>query len=110
MKVNRFGEGDFEEGIVISVKVGAITIFEDVSLSEGLAAVIQLCFVFHLCHPVDCDETFNFVQRLMAKFGPSEGAKNLKGQLRKKFVDFQCALADVVLLEKNGTLQKMFVC
>ena len=110
VKVNRYGEGDFEEAIVISVKVGAITIFEDVTLSEGLAAVIQLCFVFHLCYPVDCDETFNFVQRLIAKFGPSEGAKNLRGQLRKKFVDFQCALADVVLMEKNGTVRKMFVC
>ena len=34
---------------------------------------------------------------------------NKKGQLRKKFLDFQCAVADVVLSQKKGVVEKMCV-
>lgn len=108
LKVNHHGENN-EEGIVISVKVGHTTVFENVDLCVGLAAVIQLCFTFHLMYPSDADDIFNYVQRVLAKFGPSEGAKNSKGQVKKKFVDFQCAIANVVLNERKGVVKKMFV-
>ena len=108
VKVDKFGEGDHEETVVISVKVGRTTIFEDVSLCVGLA-VIQLSFVFHLLYPISADDIFNYVQRILGKFGPSEGAKNMKGQVKKRFIDFQCAIADIVLLEKKGTVQKLYV-
>ena len=109
LRVDQTGEGDYDEAIVVSVRVGTTTIFDGVSLTQGLAAVIQLCFVFHLLYPSDTDEIFNFVQRLLAKFGPSDGAKNIKGQLKKRFVDFQCALSDILLLQKSGTVRKLFV-
>ena len=109
LKVDQPGEGDYDERIIVSVRVGTTTIFDGVSLTQGLAAVIQLCFVFHLLYPSDADEIFNFVQRLLAKFGPSDGAKNIKGQLKKRFVDFQCALSEILLLKKSGNVRKLFV-
>ena len=60
-------------------------------------------------YPSSADETFNFVQRLLAKFGPSDGAKNMKGQLKKRFVDFQCELSNLIMLEKSATVKKMFI-
>ena len=109
LKIDQLGENDFEEAIAVSVRVGTTTIFDEVSLTQGLAAVIQLCFVFHLLYPSDADEIFNFVQRLLAKFGPSDGAKNMKGQLKKRFMDFQCELSNILMLEKSGTVKKMFL-
>ena len=109
LKIDQRGENDYEEAIVISVRVGTTTIFDEVSLTQGLAAVIQLCFVFHLMYPNEADDIFNFVQRILAKFGPSDGAKNMKGKVKKRFVDFQCDLSNIVLLEKSGTVHKMFV-
>ena len=109
VKIDNFGEDGFEEAILISVKVGAVTLFDNVSLVDGLAAVIQVCFVFHLLFPKDADETFNFIQHVLAKFGPRDGANNMKGQLKKKFIDFQCALADIVLMEEEDVVKKMLV-
>ena len=107
LKVDQKGESDYEEALVISVRVGSTTVFDDVSLSQGLAAVIQLCFVFNIVYPSSADEIFNFVQRLLAKFGPSDGARNLKGQLKKRFVDFQCELSNIIMLEKSDTVKKL---
>ena len=107
LKVNQTGEADFDEALVISVRVGSTTVFDDVSLSQGLAAVIQLCFVFNMMYPNSADEIFNFVQRLLAKFGPSDGARNMKGQLKKRFVDFQCELSSIIMLEKSDTVKKL---
>lgn len=109
LRVDQTGEKDYDEAIVVSVRVGNTTIFDDITLTQGLAAVLQLSFVFHLLYPSDADEIFNFVQRMLAKFGPNDGAKNVKGVLKKRFVDFQCALSDILLLEKSGTVRKLFL-
>ena len=71
--------------------------------------VIQLCFVFNLTYPDQADDIFKYVQHCLAKFGPTSVAMNKKGQLRKKFLDFQCAVADVVLSQKKGVVEKMCV-
>ena len=41
-KVNNPGEKDYEDAIIFSVRVGACLVFDDVSFSQGLAAIIQL--------------------------------------------------------------------
>ena len=109
LKVAQNGEEDYDEKVVISVRVGTTTVFDKVSLTEGLAAIIQLCFVFNLLYPSDCDDVFNYVQRVLARFGPSEGARNMKGVVKKKFQSFQCDLADIIMLEKAGTVKKLLV-
>ena len=109
LRVDQIGEKDYDEAVVVSVRVGNTTIFDGISFTQGLAAVLQLSFVFHLLYPSDADEIFNFVQRMLAKFGPSDGAKNVKGVLKKRFIDFQCALSDILLLEKSGTVRKLFL-
>ena len=109
VKVARNAEADYPESLVITVKVGNTTIFEDVNLCVGLAAVIQLCFVFNLMFPKEADDVFNYVQRCLAKFGPPSGARNAKGQVKKKFLDFQCAVADALVLQKKGVVEKMWV-
>ena len=109
LKVSQTGEKDYEEDLVISVRAGTTTVFDHVSLTAGLASVIQLCFVFHLLYPSDSDDIFNYVQRIVARFGPSDGAKNLKGSVKKRFLNFQCDLADIVMLEKSGTVKKLLV-
>ena len=63
--------------------------------------------MFNIVYPSSADEIFNFVQRLLAKFGPSDGARNLKGQLKKRFVDFQCELSNIIMLEKSDTVKKL---
>ena len=104
MKVPQTGEKDPEEDLVISVRVGTTTVVDNVSLAEGLTSVIQLCFVFHLLYPSDSDDIFNYAQRIVVRFGPSDGAKNLKGAVKKRFLNFRCDLP-----EKSGTVKKLQV-
>ena len=109
LRVDQIGELDYDEAVVVYVRVGNTTLFDGISFTKGLAAVLQLSFLFHLLYPSDADEIFNFVQCMLAKFGPSDWAKNVKGVLKKIFTDFQCALSDILLLEKSGTVRKLFL-
>ena len=107
--LEQFGIADFPESIAISVRVGNTVVFENVSLSEGLAAVLQVTFAFNLLYGDQVDDIFNYLQRILAKFGPIDGARNKKNQLKKCFVDFQCTLGKLVLQENGGKVQRVFI-
>ena len=109
VKLNRPGEGDYDDAILFSVRVGSSLVFDDVSLIQGLASVIHLSFVFNLVYPTDCDDLFNFTQRILANFGPVDGARNPKGQLKRNFVDFQVYLGNYMLKEKKAEIRQLFI-
>ena len=58
VKVDQRGEEDYEEGIQLSVRIGNTIVFDDVSLAQGLASIIQLMFCFNLLYPSYCDDFF----------------------------------------------------
>ena len=60
-------------------------------------------------YPVLADDIFNFTQRVLACFGPVDGARNVKNQVKKNFVDFQCAMGKFMMQEKKVKIQKMFI-
>ena len=109
VKLNKSGGSEYEYALVFSVRVGSSLVFDDVTLTEGLAAVIHLCFVFNLLYPTDCDDLFNFAQRILVNFGPVDGARNPKGQLKRNFVDFQVFLGNYMLQEKKAEIKKLFL-
>ena len=51
VKVDQTGEADYDKSIVFSVRGGSSLLFLIVSLTQGLASVIQLCFAFNLMYP-----------------------------------------------------------
>ena len=109
VRVQEHGVEDYDESLVISVRVGTTMIFENVTLCQGLAAIIQITFSFNLMYPNQADDMFNYVQRILARFGPVDGARNNKDHVKKNFVDFQYTLGKLVLQEKKGKVQKMLI-
>ena len=108
VKLRQMGVGDFPEQISLSVRVGNTVMFDHVTLTQGLSAVIQLCFTFNLLFPFQTDDLFNFCQRMLASFGPTDGARNKLGQVKKKFIDFQCFVGSVMLQEEKGVKKRLF--
>ena len=49
------------------------------------------------------------IPMVLACFGPVDGARNAKNQVKKIFVDFQCYMGNFMLQEKKAKLQKMFI-
>ena len=94
-KQNVIGQEEYDEKIVISLRVGNKVLFQDVSLSEALAGCIQLYFCFHQYYPEEADDLYQFVQRICCNFGDQDGANNKKGVIKKCFRDFE--VNDVLL-------------
>ena len=69
----------------------------------------NLSFAFNLLYPDESDDIFQFVQRVLARFGPIDGARNKKGAVKRKFIDFQCAISDIVLSENSGSVKRMYL-
>ena len=88
-KQNTFGEGDFEEKIVLNLRIGDKIIWKDISLPEALAGVIQIFFSFNMLYPVDLDDILQFTERIVCNFGSDDGARNPKNMVKKSFRDFQ---------------------
>ena len=107
VSVHKPGEGDYEYSMVFSVRVGSTLVFDQVSLTEGFAAVIQICFCFNLLYPQSADDVFNFVQRVLANFGPVDGSRNAKNQVKKNFTDFQCFLGSYLLRKDKAEVKKI---
>ena len=102
VSVNQLGEADHSWKLVISVRVGGTVIFEDVTMGEGLAAILQVTFAFNLLYDKSVDDMYNFLQRILAKFGPADGARNEKNKLKKNFNDFLCSLGKMVVELEKG--------
>ena len=109
IKVNNLGENDHDEAVKLSVRIGNSVVFDDISLTQGLASVIQLMFSFNLIYPADCDDFFEYIQRVVCKFGPVSGARNARGQLKKTFTDFQCSLGALMLEANQGKVKEFRV-
>ena len=107
LKVNQHGEEAYDESLVISVRVGSTVIFESVTLCQGLAAVLQITFSFNLLYDPAVDDIYNYLQRILARLGPVEGARNKKNHPKKNFVEFQCTLGKLVLEAKKGNVVKI---
>ena len=108
-KVAQLGEGDFDERVHISLRVGNTVVFDDISLIGGLASLIEISFVFNLMYPVMADDAFQFVQRLLGNFGPADGARNEKGKIKKCFIDFQCSIGRIMIDRNNAKSVKTFI-
>ena len=77
-KQNTFGEEDFEEKIVMNLRIGDKIIWKDISLPEALSGVIQIYFSFNMLYPVDLDDILQFTERILCNFGTDDGARNQK--------------------------------
>ena len=100
--VNQSGVADHVWKLLISVRVGGTIVFDDVTLGQGLAAILQVTFAFNLLYEKSVDDIYNFVQRILAKFGPADGARNDKNKLKKNFLDFLCILGKIVVESEKG--------
>ena len=109
LQVQQHGVGEYDKSLVISVRVGSTVIFEDVTLCQGLAAILQVTFAFNLLYDSNVDDMYNYLQRILAKFGPMDGARNKKNHVKKNFVDFQCTLGKLVLEQKRGNVLKICI-
>ena len=109
LRVNQLGEADFEERLNISVRIGNTMVFNDISLHVALSSIIELSFVFNLMFPPGCDDMFQFTQRILANFGPSDGARNLQGKVKKNFLDFQIAMGKMIIDGRKGEVIKLFM-
>jgi len=103
------GDSDYDFKLKISLRVGTTVIFDDISLVEAFAGLIQVIFSFNLMYPVESDDMFQFIQRIMASFGPTDGARNKSGKVRKPFLDFQCAVGKIMLETQNADLVKKLI-
>ena len=109
LKVAQVGETDYDEKIHISVRIGNTLVFDDVTLIVALASMIQLAFVFHLMYPSGADDIFQFAQRILANFGPTDGARNAQGKVKKHFIDFQISIGKMMVENRKGEVVKMFL-
>ena len=105
--VAQTGVAEFDEKMLISLRVGTTIIFDDLSLLGALASLIEVIFVFNLMYPVGADDTFQFIQRILCAFGPSDGARNVQGKVRKQFVDFQRAVGRIMMDSESAAVVKL---
>ena len=89
IKKDSFGECEFEQIIVINLRIGEKIIFKYISLAEAVAGVIQMYFSFNLLYPPEADDLCQFMERILCNFGSPDGARNKKGVIKKSFRDFE---------------------
>ena len=109
MKVAQTGEGDFDVKLRISVRVGNTVVFDDMSLLGAVASLLEIIFVFNLHYPGGADDIFQFCQRILANFGPTDGARNDLGKVKKNFIEFQCCIGRLMMEKNQAESVKMFV-
>ena len=88
-KQNTFCETEFEEKIIIHLRIGDKVVWRDISLPEALGGIIQVYFSFNLLYPPDVDDILQFIERIVCNFGSDDGARNKKNTIKKGFRDFQ---------------------
>ena len=88
IKKDALGQAEHEQIVILSLRIGEKVVYKDISLSEAVAGLIELYFVFNLQYPAKCDDTYQFLQRIFCSFGPAEGARNQKGVIKKWYKQF----------------------
>lgn len=88
-KQNTFGESEFDEKVVINLRIGDKLIGKDLSLPEAVAGLIQVFFSFNLLYPQEVDDILQFLERILCSFGTTDGARNKRNCVKKGFRDFE---------------------
>ena len=91
-KKNVVGEAEFEEAVLLNLRVKEKVIFKNVSFPEAFAGLIQLIFSLNLEYPEEADDFCQFLQRILCNFGKTEGARNKKNIVKKNYRDFEVCL------------------
>ena len=108
-KQNVFGEAEFEEKIVINLRIGDKVISKDLSLPESVAGLIQVFFSFNLCYPPEVDDLLQFMERILCGFGAADGARNKRNTVKKGYRDFEGFAANLLLDSDQGDLMTVFM-
>ena len=107
-KQNVFGEAEFEEKIVISLRIGDKLVSKDITLPESVAGLIQVFFSFNLCYPPEVDDLLQFMERILCGFGAADGARNKRNTVKKGYRDFEGFAANILLDSDQGELMTVF--
>ena len=107
-KQNVFGEAEFEEKIVISLRIGDKLVSKDITLPESVAGLIQVFFSFNLCYPPEVDDHLQFMERILCGFGAADGARNKRNTVKKGYRDFEGFAANILLDSDEGELMTVF--
>ena len=95
IQIANTAEAEFEEAILLNLRIGEKLIFSDVSFTDAFAGLIQLIFSLNLEFPEDADDFCQFLQRILCNFGNIEGARNKKNTVKKNYRDFEvCSCED----------------
>ena len=87
-KKDALGQAEHEQVVMLILRIGEKVVYKDISLSEADAGLVELYFVFNLQYPAKCDDTYQFLQRIFCSFGPAEGARKQKGEVKKWYKHF----------------------
>ena len=105
---NVMGTDTYEEEVVVGVRIGDTIVYDQISYTEAIAAVVQLYFVMNLLYPPECDDLCQFMQRIAVNFGAHDGARNKRNQTRKVFKDFESFVAKFYFESKKADLVKVY--
>ena len=96
IKKDALGQTEHDQNVIISLRIGEKVVFKDISFAEAVAGLIELYHVFNLQYPPKADDTYQFLQRILCSFGPSEGARNQRNVVKKWYKQF--AVRSILIL------------
>ena len=99
---------DYDQKIVASVMCGSTLVFEDVGFGAALACIVEISFIFNLCYDKDADSTLNFIQRILAGFGDTDGARNEKGRVKSSYINFEREFGKLMMAKNLGAVKMLF--
>ena len=88
-KMQNLGVGDFEKKVMINIRIGDKVVFQDISLPEAVAGLVQIYFCFNLLYPPEVDDSMQFLERIVCNFGSTDGARNKRNSVKKGYRDFE---------------------
>ena len=97
-KQKTFGETDYDEKVILNLRIGDKIVWKDVSLPEALAGIVQVYFCFNLLYPPEVDDFLQFAERIICNFGSDGGARNKRNSIKKGFRDFQVSTFSKIIL------------
>jgi hypothetical protein len=99
---------DYDQKVVVSVMCGNTLVFEDVGFGAALACIVEISFIFNLSYDKDADSTLNFIQRILAGFGETDGARNEKGKVKSSYISFEREFGKLMVAKNLGAVKMLF--
>ena len=87
---------------------GSTLVFENVGFGAALACIVEISFIFNLCYDKDADSTLNFIQRILAGFGDTDGARNEKGRVKSSYINFEREFGKLMVAKNLGAVNMLF--